>query len=156
MQVFLCSGTGGPLANEDSSTKIELISKFYSRFREGLFVIHMKDLSRAFKYLLLLFRYPWKLTGRDYWSARNKRSHFFSLNMFPENAVSISKTVNTRAFKRCNKCSAPLKNLLVGITRALETKPKPLSKQKVGSSSKFCVAVFKASMLDSWEVHQLN
>ena len=51
-----------------------------------------------------------------------KESHFLSKICFQKMQWSISETVNARAFKPLPLCSAPLKNLVVGISGALGMK----------------------------------
>ena len=47
----------------------------------------------------------------------------------------ISEMVIARAFKTLPLCSAPLKNLVVGITGALGNERNPLSKQNIFSEN---------------------
>ena len=51
-----------------------------------------------------------------------KETHFLSKIYFQKMQWSNSETVNARAFKPLSLCSAPLKNLVVGITGALGMK----------------------------------
>ena len=51
-----------------------------------------------------------------------KETHFLSKIYFQKMQWSNSETVNARSFKPLSLCSVPLKNLVVGISGALEMK----------------------------------
>ena len=75
-------------------------------------------------------QHPWKLTSRDYWSSRNDRKPLSKLK---------------HVFRKCSGVSQ--KWWMLELSNLW-----PLA--KVGSSAKFCVVVFKASLLWYWGVHQ--
>ena len=55
-------------------------------------------------------QHPCKLPSRDFWSSRNNRKPLSKLkHVFQKLQLSISETVNARAFKSLPLCSAPLK-----------------------------------------------
>ena len=70
-----------------------------------------------------------------------KETHFLSKIYFQKMQWSNSETVNARAFKPLSLCSAPLKNLVVGITRdfwSSRNERNPLSKQNMITSENAC------------------
>ena len=68
-------------------------------------------------------QHPWKLTSKDYWSSRNERKPLSQLNHVLRKCSGVSqKQWMPELSKPLPSCSAPLENLLVGISGALGTK----------------------------------
>ena len=67
-------------------------------------------------------QHPWKLTSRDFWSSRNKESHFLSKNVFWRNAVGYLRNGECWELSNLCHCVQHPENLLVGISGALGTK----------------------------------
>ena len=85
----------------------------------------------SFQTFAIVFSTPKNLLVEVSGALGMKESHFLSKNVFWENGVGISETVNAGAFK-----------------------PLPLCSAKVGSSARFCVVECKSSLLwhlgDHW------
>ena len=62
-------------------------------------------------------QYPWKLTGRDYWSSKNDKK-----NVFWENAVGVSQKQWMLELSNLSIVFSTPENLLLGISGALGMK----------------------------------